>query len=123
MMRKKPLLCFVLAMLVSVASQASAQQRSKIARIGILRVDEPISPVGKEAIADLIRGLNSLGYAEGQNIEFDIRWAENKLDRLPKIAAELVQLNPRRNRHRRTSGAQNIKKRNEYCSNRDGSHG
>ena len=94
MMRKKPLLCFVLAMLVSVASQASAQQRSKIARIGILRVDEPISPVGQEAIADLIRGLNSLGYAEGQNIEFDIRWAENKLDRLPKIAAELVQLNP-----------------------------
>jgi hypothetical protein len=31
--------------------------------------------------------LNSLDYAEGQNIEFDIRWAENKLDRLPKIVA------------------------------------
>jgi putative ABC transport system substrate-binding protein len=93
-MRKKPLLYFVLALLVSVASQASAQPRSKIARIGILRVDEPISPVGKEAIDDLKKGLNSLGYAEGQNIEFDIRWAENKLDRLPKIAAELVQLNP-----------------------------
>ena len=93
-MRKKPLLYFMLALLASVVSQASAQQRSRIARIGILRVDGPESAVAKEAIADLKRGLNSVGYVEGQNIRFDIRWAENKLERLPNIAAELVQLNP-----------------------------
>jgi putative ABC transport system substrate-binding protein len=50
--------------------------------------------VAKEAIDDLKRGLRTLGYTEGQNIEFEIRWAENKLDRLSTISAELVNLNP-----------------------------
>jgi putative ABC transport system substrate-binding protein len=50
--------------------------------------------VAKEAIDDLKRGLRTLGYIEGQNIEFEIRWAENKVDRLATISAELVKLNP-----------------------------
>jgi putative ABC transport system substrate-binding protein len=71
---------------------AQAQQRPKIARIGILRVDGSTSPVAMESIDDLKRGLSNLGYVEGQNINFEIRRAENKLDRLPIFAAELVQL-------------------------------
>jgi len=69
-----------------------AQQRPKVARIGILRVDGSTSPVAMESIDDLKRGLSNLGYVEGQNINFEIRGAENKLDRLPLLAAELVQL-------------------------------
>jgi putative tryptophan/tyrosine transport system substrate-binding protein len=72
---------------------AHAQQPSRTARIGILRVDAPTSPVGKEAIDDLKKGLKSLGYIEGQNIQFEIRWAGNRLDSLRGMAAELVQLN------------------------------
>jgi putative ABC transport system substrate-binding protein len=45
-----------------------------------------------EAIADLKRGLSDLGYVEEQNIAFEIRWAENKLEHLPILASELVQL-------------------------------
>jgi putative ABC transport system substrate-binding protein len=83
----------IIVSLLAWVGMAQAQQRSRIARIGILRVDARTSPVAKEAIDDLKRGLSSLGYVEGQSIHFEIRWADNKLDRLPDIAAELVQLN------------------------------
>jgi len=36
------------------------------------------------------RALRDLGYAEGQNLAFDVRFADNKLNRLPALAQELV---------------------------------
>jgi putative ABC transport system substrate-binding protein len=42
----------------------------------------------------LIEGLRRLGYVEGQNVVFENRFAEGKMERLPSIAAELVSLNP-----------------------------
>jgi putative ABC transport system substrate-binding protein len=41
---------------------------------------------------ELREGLRELGYLEGQNIAFEFRSAEGKLDRLPELAAELVRL-------------------------------
>jgi len=41
---------------------------------------------------ELREGLRKLGYVEDQNIAFEFRSAEGKLDRLPELAAELVRL-------------------------------
>jgi putative tryptophan/tyrosine transport system substrate-binding protein len=41
---------------------------------------------------ELREGLHELGYVEGQNIAFEFRSAEGKLDRLPELANELVRL-------------------------------
>jgi len=36
------------------------------------------------------QGLKSSGYVEGENVAIVYRWAENEIDRLPELAAELV---------------------------------
>jgi putative ABC transport system substrate-binding protein len=70
------------------AVPAEAQQPGKLYRIGYLSGRSgagPLDEVFKTA-------LRELGYVEGKNVTFAYRWAEEKMDRLPALAAELVQL-------------------------------
>jgi putative tryptophan/tyrosine transport system substrate-binding protein len=68
---------------------AARAQQSKMARIGALYIGTADSESFKK---ELRQGLRELGYVEGQNISFEFRSAEGKLDRLPELAAELVRL-------------------------------
>ena len=44
-------------------------------------------------VQGFLQGLQDLGYTDGQNIAIEYRWAEGHEERLPALAAELVQLN------------------------------
>jgi putative ABC transport system substrate-binding protein len=69
---------------------ATAQRPANVPRIGVL---SPGSPSAVERWRSmLLQGLHDLGYVEGQNITFTYRYAEEKPERLPDLAAELVQL-------------------------------
>jgi putative ABC transport system substrate-binding protein len=81
----------VIAIVLAVAGAvAEAQQPTKIPRIGYLTGgSRSASSVRIEAFR---QGLRELGYVEGKNIVIEWRSAEEKLDRLPALAAELVRL-------------------------------
>ena len=53
-----------------------------------------LSPASSTAhatyVAGFLHGLGETGYAEGRNVAIDYRWAEDQLDRLPAMAAQLV---------------------------------
>jgi putative ABC transport system substrate-binding protein len=44
----------------------------------------------KNVTVPFLQGLKETGYVDGQNVAIEYRWAENQVDRLPALAAELV---------------------------------
>src|SRR5499426_1194901 len=79
-----------LPLTVLLLTVAQAQQPKKIFRIGYLSSTDPATDFRR---SEPIRvALRELGYTEGQNIAFEYRYSEGKLDRLPELAAELVRL-------------------------------
>ena len=72
--------------LLAVPLTSQAQPARKVSRIGYLG-DLPGPHV--EAMR---QGLHDIGYFEGQYLVIEYRWAEGKAERLPALAAELVQL-------------------------------
>jgi putative ABC transport system substrate-binding protein len=83
---------FLAASIAATASPfvAGAQPPTKTWRIGYLG---PVSPsAGAPLLESFRQGLRELGYAEGQNISIDYRWAEGRPDRFPALAVELTQL-------------------------------
>src|SRR5712675_1860234 len=66
---------------------AQAQQ-PKMPVMGFLHVVSP--EADEEAVAAFRRGLGEAGYIEGRNIAIEFRWANNQIDRLPALAADLV---------------------------------
>ena len=70
---------------------ASAQPAGKVYRVGVLlTISQSAESVHLEAFR---QGLRERGYVEGQNIIIEYRYGDGKLDRLPKLAADLVGLN------------------------------
>ena len=69
---------------------AGAQQTGKVPRIGFL---DNSTGSGSAVLVDAIRQeLRKLGWIEGKNLIIEYRFAEQNLERLPELAAELVRL-------------------------------
>ena len=82
------------ALFFALCSFAEAQSQAKIFKIGYLSAQGTSDPGGGRsrggARTFVRRHLHALGYLEGKNIVFEYRYADNKLDRLPKLADEIV---------------------------------
>jgi ABC-type uncharacterized transport system substrate-binding protein len=67
---------------------AARAQQPVMPAIGLLHSQSP------DTLASRLRafrqGLKDTGYVEGENVAIEYRWAENQMDRLPILAADLV---------------------------------
>jgi putative ABC transport system substrate-binding protein len=78
------------AVLFALCVSAQSQQPAKVFRIGIL---DPSNASGTAGLVEGLRQeLSKLGWIEGKNITIEYRFAEQKSERLPELAAELVRL-------------------------------
>ena len=69
-----------------------------------------------------MEGLRDHGYVEGRTIEIEWRWWQDKAERLPELAAELVETQLERGRDRRNTGCKGAQRRDPNHSDCHGSH-
>ena len=89
-MTKTILVCLLATIMLTTVCLAEAQQPTKVPRIGY------IGGASASAVSARIeafrQALRELGYVEGKSIVIEWRSAEEKAERLPALAAELVRL-------------------------------
>jgi ABC-type uncharacterized transport system substrate-binding protein len=87
----KTILFWLLATVILICTPAAdAQPSGKIFRVGYL---DASTASGSAVLVDAFRqALSKLGWIEGKNITIEFRFAEQNLERLPELAAELVRL-------------------------------
>ena len=89
-MKTKITVLTLCAMLFALCFSASAQQSGKIFRIGFL---DNSTASGIAVFSEAFRQeMRKLGWIEGKNITIEYRFAEQKNERLPELAADLVRL-------------------------------
>jgi putative ABC transport system substrate-binding protein len=89
-MSKKIIAFALCSMLLAPCSTVEAQQTGNVPRIGFL---DASTASGSAVLVDAFRQeLSKHGWIEGKNITIEYRFAEQKNERLPELAAELVRL-------------------------------
>ena len=89
-MRKKFLLFVLTTLFLVSVSPTHAQQTGKVPRIGFLDPSTAFSMAGR--LEAFWQEMRKLGWIEGKNVTTEYRFAEQKTERLPELAADLVRL-------------------------------
>jgi putative ABC transport system substrate-binding protein len=69
---------------------AARAQQPTLPVIGFLDLRSPDAP--GDRLRGFRQGLKDAGFVEGENVAVEYRWAENRLDRLPALVADLARL-------------------------------
>jgi ABC-type uncharacterized transport system substrate-binding protein len=87
-MRRREFVMMIVAGAATAWPLAARAQPSTMQVVGFLGSQSP--QFYAPQITGFRQGLAEAGYTEGQSVRIEYRWAENDLDRLPALAAELV---------------------------------
>jgi putative ABC transport system substrate-binding protein len=92
MISRRKLLIALGASALTAPLSSFAQQQGKVWRVGFLSQRGRPDSLDSENPGAFRRGMRERGYVEGKNLVIEWRFAEDKIERLPSLAAELVQL-------------------------------
>jgi putative ABC transport system substrate-binding protein len=73
---------------------ARAQQGNRVRRIGVLVPADENDPWAKTLVSAFTQALAGLGWADGRNVQMELRWAGDDINRTRTLAQELVGLQP-----------------------------
>jgi putative ABC transport system substrate-binding protein len=73
---------------------AVAQQGGRMKRVGVLYPGAESGPVAEERLNAFRQALGNLGWVEGRNVRFDMRFAASNADEFQPLARELIALQP-----------------------------
>jgi putative ABC transport system substrate-binding protein len=93
-MRRREFIGLVSGAAVTWPLAARAQQGDKVRLIGVLLAAAEKDPITEKRLAAFRDGLAELGWIEGRNVRFAIRWSGGDVERMRALAADLVSLNP-----------------------------
>ena len=85
----KTTVVFLVGLALGLVHVSEAQQPKKLPRIGYVSSGDPST---EPRLTAFRQGLRDLGYIEGKNIQVEYRYVEGKLDQVPGLVTELVQL-------------------------------
>jgi len=88
--RRRDFIFLVASAIAAGSLGARAQPGEKVRKIGLLTIGSEAQVRSLHGV--LSDGLKQFGRIEGKNLTFEARYAEDDLDRLPALAAELVSL-------------------------------
>jgi putative tryptophan/tyrosine transport system substrate-binding protein len=92
MTERRELLIALGACTITAPLAAQAPQPTKPARVAWLAVSSP--EAGGYLVDVFKRRMLELGYVEGKDVVYDLRWARGQAERFPELAQELVALHP-----------------------------
>jgi putative ABC transport system substrate-binding protein len=88
---------FIITLLGGAAAwplAARAQQGERVRRIGVLMPGTADDPEYQTRLAAFTERLSQLGWVDGRNVRFDLRWTTSDFDRRRKVITEIVALAP-----------------------------
>jgi putative ABC transport system substrate-binding protein len=91
MMTRRQLVIVIGASALAAPLASFAQKHDKVWRVGFL-IARRLAPGDTNYYRAFLEGMRERGYVEGKNLVIEWRYADGKFERLPELAAELVQL-------------------------------
>jgi ABC-type uncharacterized transport system substrate-binding protein len=93
-MRRREFITLLSGATVAWPFSARAQQPERVRRIGVLSALTETDPESVARRAAFEQALKALNWTNGGNLRIDYRWAANDAERIRKLAAEIITLEP-----------------------------
>jgi putative ABC transport system substrate-binding protein len=80
--------------IVALPGVVTAQTTARIRRIGVLSVNSNADPETRRQFAAFTKALEDLGWKQGSNVRIDYRFGNDDVSSMPKLAKEIIDLQP-----------------------------